>query len=429
MAAPLLKDSKLIALAAALDLRIQATSAWQTEMGQLVQGPKYGPFRALCAKLGMPATQVDPSILAMEDAFYRLVGADDELFRLSLEGRLGYYDAVLPAVAEVVARTPRARIADLGSFAGLVSLYLGKNFPEAHVIGIERCEDAVRRARQFQGAAGTPNVEFAHADYTQEGLGAGFDVVVSLQTMPSQLLPRVPSASPEDFMRGPNLARAAAQAAWPVPQVAQALAAVRALTRPGGRAILHERIYGFPFAALFLYLAARAGLRVSEMRPLTWRTAAEGGGDQASPLGVAEAHDGPAPWDEQALLAAYLPRRDPAPLSGPEMRQGVRLTGPTAQFTFESLEGRRRDVCIHVTKKDGGQSHIHFGRTDQGLAYIYTSTDLDFRELKVADGAQGQAMFQQILTYTDQLRRNGDIASVSPERATLLTLLKDVTQP
>jgi hypothetical protein len=46
-----------------------------------------------------------------------------------LEGRLGYYDAVLESVAEAVARIPHDSIVEMASYGGLASLYLGRRSP------------------------------------------------------------------------------------------------------------------------------------------------------------------------------------------------------------------------------------------------------------------------------------------------------------
>ena len=79
----------------------------------------------------------------LSEGFYRLVGASAEMTRVMLEGRLGYYDAALPIVAEALAAVPHATVLDLGCHAGLVPIYLGARFPKARVVGVEGQRGAV----------------------------------------------------------------------------------------------------------------------------------------------------------------------------------------------------------------------------------------------------------------------------------------------
>ncbi len=120
MAAQALTDVEFASLTAALGLRPPATPAeWEAQLHTRVGQVTRAAFFSLQAARREQATQGSTATLATDREFYRLVGSDVELFRAMLEGRLVYYEAVLPRIAEVVSRGSHRRIADLGSYGGL----------------------------------------------------------------------------------------------------------------------------------------------------------------------------------------------------------------------------------------------------------------------------------------------------------------------
>lgn len=406
MAEKQFRDPALAALARDLGLRYPAGKPdWQAQARQLLGEPLHQELENQRAALrSAPHT---------EEAFYEFVAARPAVLAAMLEGRLGYYDAVLPAVAEVVQGLPHARIADLGSYSGFVSLYLGARFPDARVVGIERNAAAVERAREYQKRAPRGNVEFIHGDYTRDGIPA-CDVVLSLQTIPTYLLPYIASADPESYRRGPNLAAAAADPSVPGQPVKQALAAAARLATPGGRVLLHERLPSVATASYFFFLASQVGLRRLEMRLLGWETANEREGMQVAPLLIAAVQPGPAPFDEAAVIDLLLPRPAPRDLTTLPPGQGLVITGREAEATFAAYAQAGSDIRVRVQTRDRQRFHIHLGVAGGRWAYVYTCNTADKREFKVCDSRMALPLFQPVVDYLVMSHRSGDATYIDP---------------
>src|SRR5262249_38101209 len=154
--------------------------------------------------------------------------------------RLGYYEAVLPAVAEAVSAGPHRAVADLGCNAGLTTLYLARRFPDALVVGIDRCSGLVDVARDLQDRAGGPNADFLCGDYRPHDFARAFAGAVPPQSMPAYSLPFAPSERPESYRRGSRLDALATDPVLPHRRVGERLAAVRRIIVSGGRAVLQE---------------------------------------------------------------------------------------------------------------------------------------------------------------------------------------------
>ena len=329
-----------------------------------------------------------------------------------LEGRLGYYDAVLPHVADAISRVPHPCIIDLGCGSGLTSLYLGRLFPHSRVLRVERCASLVDRARDLQAKLRLSNVAFVCEDYRDDRIGERFDVVLSLQTMPTYYLPRIPSESPECYRRGTHLASVAEAPVLPSRKVAQTLTAIRRLARDTGCTVMHERLPDVSRALLFVYFACRAGLNPTEMKTVAWRTPAEAFDDaQSSPLVVAEAIGVKAQFDESALIECFFPRPAAAPLQRVGPGGGRTLTGPAAAACFDSLPAGRRDLCIRAVSADDEPFHVHLGIVADVLAYSYACNAWDMRQMTVADVGAARPLFQSVI---EQLMRAGATVSMQP---------------
>ena len=162
-----LQDPILAMLAQQLKLEAPANLAsWLTRAERELGAPRLEELQDWRKRLYSEARQASPTTsLASEAAFYQFVASNQAISAVMVEGRLGYYDAILPAVASRVGQVPHARILDLGSYSGLPSIYLAKQFPDAQVVGIERCKDAVQRAQELQARTGLKNVEFERGLY------------------------------------------------------------------------------------------------------------------------------------------------------------------------------------------------------------------------------------------------------------------------
>ncbi len=415
MATTQLHDPDLVQLAHRLDLKAPANpEEWHSQARLRLGNQGYEEFEEHRAIL-----RQNPS---SEAEFYDFLGANPLAARAVLEGRLGYYDAVLPELAAALQTHTQARVVDLGAYYGIVALCLAKKFPALKVIGIERCAGAVHEARNFQRHLGIDNVEFLRGDYASFDLPERFEVVLSLQSMPTYWLPWLPSESPESFARGKNLQAESWHATSPVQRVAVRLAGVRRFAATGGRVILHERMHSASRAGLFLFLAARAGLRVTAIKPLSWQTAGERAGVQMSPFVELEAQQEKAPFDEARVLDLYFPV--PAATTLPaERNQALLRRGAEAQQMFCALLGKQHDVCIGFSTREPNRFHIHLGTCEPGFAYVYTCGTNDYRELKLCSSTFARQLVSPVIEYLNRSLQSGEILMTAMDRRALDTVL------
>lgn len=416
MATTQLHDPDLAQLADRLDLQVPANpEEWHRQARLRLGNERYEEFEERRAIL-----RQDPS---SEEEFYHFLGANPLAARAVLEGRLGYYDAILPELAAGLQSHPAAQVLDLGAYYGIVAFYLAKRFPALKVIGIERCAGAVREARIFQRQLHISNVEFLSGDYATFELPERFEVVVSLQSMPTYLLPWLPSESPEGFARGKNLQAVSWDVTSPAQRVAQRLTAVRRAAATCGRVILHERMHSASRASLFVFLAARAGLRVTAIKPLSWQTAGERPGVQMSPFVELEAQEEETPFDEVRVLDLYFPV--PASASLPaEPNQALLLRGAEAQQTFCALRGKENDICLGFSTREQNRFHIHLGTVETRFAYVYTCGTDDHRELKVCSARFTRQLFSPVIEYLSRSHQSGEILMTAVDRRALDTVLR-----
>lgn len=351
-------------------------------------------------------------VAATEDEFFAFAGAHPDLCRLFAAGRLGYYDAVLPKVAARLRRGPHARILDLGSFAGVSTMYLGLAFPDSRVVGVERHPGAVAAAEEARARSGLDNVSFACADYTSFDDGA-FDAVVSLQAMPAYLLPWLPAERPEDYARGAHLEAALGAPAAPVQAVIRAVAAVRRLASAGGHAVLHERVSGLPRALLFQHILARAGLAVTDRCWAGWHSLSQRDVLQSFPLVVAIADAGPVPSDEAAMTTLYALPGGPD-LTGLPPAHGVTYSGFQAHATFAALPEPRDELCLRAGLPDGRRLHGYFGIAGGCWAYVYRCDTHDERMMTVGDRGIAPALFRASLDELGRLTAAGQLPQCDP---------------
>lgn len=411
-----LADDTLAAVVAAAGMDAPDTrEGWEWRLQCALPWPVFDGYRRRRDACNDAAKKPDDTagVAAADDEFFAFAGAHPALCRLFAAGRLGYYDTVLPTVAAHLRRRPPARILDLGSFAGLTTLYLGAAFPDSRVVGVERHPGAVAVAEAARARCGLGNVSFACADYTAFDAGP-FDAVVSLQAMPAYRLPWLPAERPDDYTRGPHLAAALAAPAAPVQAVARAVAAARRLTAPGGRVVLHERLVGLPRALLFHYLLARAGLEVADLSWAGWHSVSQRDARQTFPLVEATAADGPAPFDEATMTALYaLPPGGPD-LAGLPPTLGVTFAGPQAHAAFAALPVPRDELCVRMGLANGRRMHGHFGVADSRWAFVYGCDTHDERKLAVGHAGIAPELFRVGLDELNRLQAAGQLVECDP---------------
>ena len=97
-------------------------------------------------------------------------------------------------------RTQTAKILEVGCDCGILSCFLAKRFPEAEVLGLDRCPESIAAAKELAERLKLTNVSFTAG--TPEELSPGFDTVVSLRTMHENCaVADEESLSPEEYER------------------------------------------------------------------------------------------------------------------------------------------------------------------------------------------------------------------------------------
>lgn len=416
MAEGSLRDPELAALAIDLGLRHAGSpDEWRHNALTRLGAGRFEQLQSRRAHLANnPSSEAD---------FYDFVTADLDLTLAMLEGRLGYYEAVLPVLAEALRGIPHARVLDLGSYVGLASLYLARRFPDSLIIGIDRCEGAVRHARAFQEATHAASVEFRHGDYARSESKDPFDVVLSLQTVPTYWLPQIPSESPESYERGNNRVPVASDPSSPARHVADALAAIQRLAGEQGHVFLHERLPDFSRTSLFLYLLNKTGLRIQSALLLQWRAANEREGIQKSPLFVASPRPGPVEFDESHLITMLLSESGAVDCTRVGVEQPALLHGTDAQRCYLMLPSKD-EVCVRGAARDGNRFAIHLGTADTNRVFVYTCTTSDYRELKVCAAQYVRMLFAPVVEQLLLKHKAGEIADTEPDPRGLGEILR-----
>ncbi|MFO0809017.1 MAG: efflux RND transporter permease subunit [Gemmataceae bacterium] len=380
----------------------------------------YQQLVKLRAELKLHSTDIVPSQFAADDQrYYQFLDAHPLACRATAEGRLGYYDRLLPLLAWTLAGVPKARILDLGCFSGLSTLYLGRTFPDSTVVGIERYRGFYEVAEEGRKAVGAANVSFVHGDYTDFRPERPFDAVVSLQTLPGYMLPWLPSESPDDYRRGRHLAAEIENASSPAQAVLRSLAAVRSLASPTGLVVFNERLHGLPRALLFHALLARTGLEVLHAHMVDWHMAGQKADVQTSPLIVARPCTPPANVDEAAVIHLYTLPAGYTDLSDLPAAHSVTWQGFDAHANYRSLPGDRDELVVAAELKSGQRFHQHMGVLGGRLAYVYLCDTMDRRNLTVTHTRNMRPLFKTARDLLAAARARGEVARVDPEDGSL----------
>jgi SAM-dependent methyltransferase len=319
-----------------------------------------------------------------DGTFYRLI-ADSALANVMLEGRLGYYNSVLPGVIEAIAQVPHRRILDVGSFGGIVCFCLGRRFPESQIVGVERLGAWVKRAREFQTKLALGNVQFVHNDFRSFVPRDQFDVVVSVNALPITALPPVPAESARSHHRGRLVPDMAATASHGIRQMASCFAAFSWLATSGATVIVHERAGGPSTGLLLFFLAGQARLAVTGSTLVRWTTAAEGDGPSKAPLVTLQLRPDPVSYDEEKLLPLFLDTSTDVPCSEPPPGDVLVLFAGEAEATYAGLPAPRTTVQCEQHDPDNTSWHIEFGAAAGMFHYLYVCNVWGHRELRLAD--------------------------------------------
>ena len=109
-----------------------------------------------------------------------------------------------------ISETGGPKILEVGCDCGILSCFLAKRFPEAEVLGLDRCSESIAAAKELAERLKLTNVRFiagTPGDLTAQSevpgnLHPGFDTVVSLRTIHENcVVADEESLSPEEYER------------------------------------------------------------------------------------------------------------------------------------------------------------------------------------------------------------------------------------
>jgi len=140
-------------------------------------------------------------------------------------------DLVLKLLADV--RAPA--IADLGTGSGAIAVALGRNRPDARVVGVDRSAAALALARENARRLGAGNAAFLHGDWLGPLAGRAFDLVVS---NPPYVADRDPHLATGDLRYEPRAALASGGDG--LDALRRIISAAGECLRPGGWIVLEH---------------------------------------------------------------------------------------------------------------------------------------------------------------------------------------------
>lgn len=353
--------------------------------------------------------------LAADDARYcSFLDAHPRACLATLEGRIGYYDRMLPLVYRALSGVPNARILDLGCFCGLTTLYLGRKFPQAEIVGVERLAGVCGVAERLLESSGAANVTFVSADFNDYRPEPPFDAAVSLQALPGYMLPFLPSETPEDYRRGRRLDAEIGDAASPVQIILRALRSIRSLVKNDGLVVFNERVQGPARALVFHAALAHAGFEVLHAHMVDWHMVGQKGDIQTSPIVIARPNAETPPTDESAVIDLYALPAGVADLTDLPIGRSVNWQGMEADANYRGLPGDRDEVVAAAEGKDGRRFHQHMGVMAGRLAYVYLCDTMDRRNLTVARTGDLRPLFKTAMDQLVASQKRGDVVSIDP---------------
>lgn len=80
---------------------------------------------------------------------------------------------------ELIAQRSYKRILDIGTGSGCIAIYLGKCFPEAEIVAIDKSADAIETAKQNAELNKVGNIKFYRSDILKEMPKRNYDLIVS----------------------------------------------------------------------------------------------------------------------------------------------------------------------------------------------------------------------------------------------------------
>lgn len=318
---------------------------------------------------------------ADETAFYDAT-ADPRILPVLYSQRYDYYCAVGPPVAASLADAKT--VLDVGCGIGILALFYARQYPEKQFVGIDRSPVSIRRAAEQAAGFALANVRFERRDITDDSPSESYDCIIATHAvLQAEHDAGTPSRDWTTFERSKEGGQ---QRAFEVRTgLGPRLDGLCARLSPDGRVILCEKTRQLarriPFQRA---LAARGFQPIAPPRNVRYQLVEELADD--GPLYVVRrgrAEEGPG-WDETPEADGERPY-DPADEPAVQNRSDEPLYenhGPSAQYEWARLQGKR--IVMQATKQepDGRQLHVELG-TAGGRSYVYCANTFDQRQLVV----------------------------------------------
>lgn len=328
---------------------------------------------------------------ADEVAFYDAT-ADPKILPVLYSQRYDYYQALGPRVAARIADA--GSILDVGCGVGILTTFYAQQFPDKTVVGIDRSQQSLERAREKAHELGLRNVRFECADVTQQALEGSYDLILATHALlQAEQDPGLPSKDWTTFERADDLQQQRAfEARTGVGPRLDRLCSALAF---GGRMIIFEKTRQLARRVPFQRALAARGLSLSAApHPIRYQVVEETADD--GPFYLLRKNTSQSiTWDENPEPDEGLPFDEAAGTRSPDHPDAPLYENhwPSAQRAWEQLMDRMVIRETTLTEPDGRQMHVELGATGR-YPFLYCANTFDQRQLVVMDSGQ-QAVLEQ----------------------------------
>jgi len=259
-----------------------------------------------------------------------------------------------------------SRVLDLGCGGGLLACAYATFFPEAQVVGVDRCQEAIAVARQLAARMGLSNVTFHQADLRRMDTlpGAPFDLVTSFHLI-HEILPQ--ESPPDAFLLREVRPRR------PGPRRQAVIDWLRAVVAPGGHLVSVERLPYDHATLRWGRTLAKAGLEIDPGQSAMLTVPAEAPHVQERfPMLVARQRPGRVLCPPSRILDLHA--------TSDQGDLGI-FEGARAERMFLALRWCKQLASKEIQHGDGVEwRELWQGR---GLLLLWVTTSLGYRRLEL----------------------------------------------
>ncbi len=264
-----------------------------------------------------------------------------------------------------------SRLLDVGCGGGLLTCAHAADFPQAQVVGVDRCLQAIDVARQLASRLTLTNVSFVHADLLKPGdlPPEPFDLVTSFHVAHELLPPFTPDAF---LLRQTRRRR-------PGPRRQAVIDALRAVVAPGGVLVSTERWPDEHHTLHWARTLASAGLAVDWNRSTMIDILARPPHPRERfPLLVAQQQQGRASCPASRVLALHAANKDDSV-----------LLGAPAELLFLAIAPRTLIASQEIHHPDGVERRELWEA--RRVLLVWITTNLGHRRLELWPVEQSEA--------------------------------------